>query len=73
MTRDAQKYRAAALWREAIEANEAFLLAGIRRRVGNSGDVLAERRRLYEKWTEEHDETIRRLVARMNRALEKNG
>lgn len=73
MTRDAQKYSAVLLWREAIEANETFLLAGIRRRLGVHGDIIGERKRVYEKWAEEHDQTIRRMIDRMNRALKNNG
>lgn len=68
-----QSMRAVTLWREAIEANEAFLLAGMRRRLGPDADLLAERRRLYERWADEHDETVRRMVARVNEALTSHG
>ncbi len=73
MTNKSTSLRAVTLWREAIEANEAFLLAGIRRRLGKDADVLAERRRIYEKWADEHDETVHRMVARFNEALTNHG
>jgi hypothetical protein len=55
-----------ALWREAYDAGEQLLLAGLAREVGPGGDVLAALRRWNEEYLRQHDETIFRMLANLH-------
>lgn len=71
-----EKTRRIQAWLDLIEANEEFLMAGIRRRLGpdaEEADIWAERRRLYEKWADEHDANVRYMAQRIGGALKGHG
>lgn len=55
-----------ALWREAYDAGEKLLLAGLAREVGPDGDVLAAYRRWNEDYLRQHDEMIFRMLTNLN-------
>jgi hypothetical protein len=55
-----------ALWREAYDAGERLLLAGLAREVGPGGDVLAAYRRWNEDYLRQHDEMIVRMLANLH-------
>jgi hypothetical protein len=59
------------LWREAYDAGEELLLAGLAREVGPGGDVAAAYRRWNETYLAEHDEMIFRMMANLD-ACEKS-
>jgi hypothetical protein len=54
-----------ALWREAYDAGEQLLLAGLAREVGPGGDVRAAYRRWNEGYLREHDEMIFRMLTNL--------
>ena len=55
-----------ALWREAYDAGEQLLLAGLAREVGPGGDVWAAYRRWNEDYLRRHDETIFRMLTNLH-------
>jgi hypothetical protein len=55
-----------ALWREAYDAGEQLLLAGLSREVGPGGDVLAAFRRWNEDYLRQHDEMIFRMLTNLH-------
>jgi hypothetical protein len=57
-----------ALWAELVDACERVLIAGLRRRVGDSGDVRAAYRDWYARQCGEHETTIRNMLERLNQA-----
>jgi hypothetical protein len=54
-----------ALWREAYDAGEQLLLAGLAREVGPGGDVLAAYRRWNDDYLRQHDEMICRMLTNL--------
>jgi hypothetical protein len=54
-----------ALWREAYDAGEQLLLAGLAREVGPDGDVLAAYRRWNENYLKQHDQMIFRMLTNL--------
>jgi hypothetical protein len=56
-----------ALWGNVLDANEALLLAGLRRQVGPEGDLRQAYRRWYARQMEEHDRLMRRLAENLHR------
>ena len=52
--------------REAYDAGEQLLLAGLAREVGPGGDVLAAYRRWNEDYLRQHDETIFRMLTNLH-------
>ena len=54
-----------ALWREAYDAGEQLLLAGLARKVGPGGDVLGAYRRWNEEYLRQHDEMIYRMLTNL--------
>ena len=54
------------LWREAYDAGEQLLLAGLAREVGPGGDVLSAYRRWNEDYLRQHDETIFRMLTNLH-------
>jgi hypothetical protein len=58
-----------ALWRDAVDASELFLLAGLRRKIGPDGDLKAAYRRWYEQHMKEHD----RMLARLGHEFSRRG
>jgi hypothetical protein len=54
-----------ALWREAYDAGEQLLLAGLAREVGLGGDVLAAYRCWNEDYLRQHDEMIFRMLTNL--------
>jgi hypothetical protein len=55
---DLSSEQCVALWREAFDAGEQLLLAGLAREVGPGGDVLAAYRRWNEDYLKQHDQMI---------------
>ena len=55
-----------ALWREAYDAGEQLLLAGLAREVGPGGDVLAAYRRWNEDYLRQHDEMLFRMLTKLS-------
>ena len=55
-----------ALWREAYDAGEQLLLAGLAREVGPGGDVLAAYRRWNEDYLKQPDEMIFRMLTNLH-------
>lgn len=51
-----------ALWADLMDACEAFLLAGLRRKIGPDGDLNAAHREWYARQMEEHDRMIIHLM-----------
>jgi hypothetical protein len=43
------------LWADLVKTGEAFLLAGLRRRIGSEGDLQAAYRDWYARRMEDHD------------------
>jgi hypothetical protein len=56
-----------ALWADLVDANEALLVAGLRRQVGPDGDIREAYRRWYAQRVEEHDHDMRRLAENLHR------
>ncbi len=48
-----------ALWADVLDANEALVLAGLRRQIGPEGDLGQAYRSWYEQQMNEHDRWIR--------------
>src|SRR2546421_4677081 len=55
------------LWVDLMNACEQFLLGGLRREVGPSGDVQAAYRRWYAEQRQENDQTLRRMMGELGR------
>jgi hypothetical protein len=55
------------LWAEWLDTCDAFLLAGLRRKVGPGGDVQAAYRQWYADQMAEHDRTMLHLVQEFDR------
>ena len=51
-----------AQWREAVDASEQFLLAGLRLKIGPEGDLQAAYRQWYEDHMREHDRMLIHLA-----------
>jgi len=62
-----------ALWADLLDANEALLLAGLRRQVGPNGDIRDAYRRWYAQQTEEHDRSMRGLAENLLRRGVRHG
>jgi hypothetical protein len=56
-----------ALWVDLMNVCEQFLLAGLEREVGPSGDVKAAHRQWYTERMEEHDRTMRHMLEDLSR------
>jgi hypothetical protein len=56
------------LWMDVMETCDAFLRGGLRREVGPAGDVVEAYREWYRERMEEHDQTVRRMLERMDRS-----
>jgi hypothetical protein len=56
-----------ALWADLLDADEALLLAGLRRQVGPDGDLREAYRRWYARQMEEHDRWMRILAGNLHR------
>jgi hypothetical protein len=54
-------------WAEWLDTCEEFLLAGLRRQVGPSGDVRAAYRQWYSEQMAEHDRTMLHLLEEFDR------
>jgi hypothetical protein len=55
------------LWAEWLDTCEEFLLAGLRRQVGPSGDLRGAYRRWYADKMAEHDRTMLHLIEEFDR------
>ncbi len=62
-----------ALWVDLANAGEELLLAGLRRKVGPQGDVVAAYREWYAEQMLEHDQMIRRMAASFYRRGVRHG
>ena len=51
-----------ALWSSVFDANEALVLAGLRREIGPEGDLQQAYRCWYAQQMEEHDRWLRRMA-----------
>ena len=56
-----------ALWLDLFDLGEQFLLAGLRREIGPSGDLRIAHRRWYAERMQEHDRTMRRMLTELCR------
>lgn len=56
------------LWVDLVDTCEELLKAGLRREVGPTGDWRAAYRAWYAGRMAEHEQTIRRMLERMNAA-----
>ena len=53
-------------WLDLCEASEAFLIAGLRAKVGPEGDWRQAYRRWYSQRMEEHDRTVATMLANLS-------
>src|SRR3989442_6388799 len=56
-----------ALWMDLFDVAEQFLLAGLGREIGPSGDLQTAYRRWYAERMEEHDRTMHRMLTELCR------
>ena len=56
-----------AMWADLTAACDQFLLAGLRRELGPSGDVAAAYRKWYAEQTEEHDRVMLHMMEEFER------
>jgi hypothetical protein len=61
------------LWAEWLDTCDAFLLAGLRRKVGPGGDLQAAYREWYAEQMEEHDRTMLHLIQEFDRRSRSRG
>jgi len=64
---DATPEQCIVMWLELMDACEQFLLSGLRREIGPSGDLKAAYRQWYAEQMEEHDRTVLRMMAEFQR------
>jgi hypothetical protein len=57
------------LWYELLDENEAFLLSGLRAKIGPDGDLHAAYREWYARRMAEHDQMLAAFAANLNRRL----
>jgi hypothetical protein len=62
-----------AIWLELLDANEQFLLAGLRRETGPDGDLKAAYRKWHKKQMDEHDKMMFHLMEELSKREGKNG
>jgi hypothetical protein len=55
------------MWVDLMNACEQLLLAGLRREIGPQGDLKAAYQKWYAEQMEEHDRTMLRMLARLDR------
>ena len=55
------------IWLDLMDASHQILMAGLRRKVGPDGDVVAAYRQWYAREREDHDLAVRRMLERLNR------
>ena len=55
-----------AVWLDLMDASHKILMAGLRRKVGPDGDVVAAYQEWYAREREDHDRTMRRMLERLN-------
>jgi hypothetical protein len=60
------------LWMEVMENNEQLILNRLRNEVGPNGDVIAAYSRWHRRQMEEHDESLFRMMQRLNRCASNN-
>jgi hypothetical protein len=54
-----------ARWLDLMRASDKLLLAGLRRKVGPNGDLVAAYQQWYVDHMREHDEVVRRVARRV--------
>jgi len=62
-----------ALWVDLMDACEALLLAGLRRKIGPDGDLRAAYRQWYTERMEEHDRTMFHMLTELDRRSRPHG
>jgi hypothetical protein len=62
-----------ARWADLMNACEQFLLAGLRRKVGPDGDVIAAHREWYAQQMEEHDAMMLHMLREFARRSRQYG
>jgi hypothetical protein len=60
------------LWMEVMENNEQLILNRLRKEVGPNGDVTAAYPRWHRRQMEEHDESLFRMMERLDRCASNN-
>ncbi len=60
-------------WMEIVDANEAFVLAGLRRQIGPDGDLQQAYREWHERKSAEHSAALEHMCAEFNRRWAENG
>ena len=62
-----------ALWADLMNTCEAFLLAGLRRKIGPAGDLVAAHREWYARQMAEHDQMMVHMAEEFTRRSRANG
>jgi hypothetical protein len=58
--------QAFAIWVDLMKATDAFLLAGLRRKIGPEGDLQEAYRQWYARHMQEHDQMLLHLKQRLH-------
>jgi hypothetical protein len=61
------------VWADLVDTANEFLMAGLRRKVGPGGDVVAAYREWYAREVEEHDAMIRQMAENFYRRGVRHG
>ncbi len=60
-------------WLDLLHTGEALLLAGLRRKVGPTGDLRAAYRRWYREQMDDHDHVVAQSYDRLDAAFGERG
>jgi hypothetical protein len=69
----ASREECVAAWFDLVEATDEILLANLRSRGLSEAEVLAEYRRDYARWTEEHDRKVRHMLTQRHPGSQHGG
>jgi hypothetical protein len=67
MPEDSTPAQRVAAWVDLMNATEQFVLAGLRREIGEDGDLRAAYRAWYDRQMEEHDKMIEHMLTELCR------
>jgi hypothetical protein len=67
MPEDSTPAQRVAAWVDLMNATEQCVLAGLRREIGEDGDLRAAYRTWYERQMEEHDRMIEHMLTELSR------
>jgi hypothetical protein len=62
-----------AAWFDLVDATDEILLANLRSRGLSEAEALAEYRRDYARWVEEHDRKVRHMLTDRHRKSQQGG